>query len=339
MIKIVVDVFSGDNPRALIKGTAAAVNQYPDVHIVMPGDPEFLGSELALYDYDKTRLEILPASEVIGNDESPTVALRQKRDSSLVKGATLLKNDPEVGGMISAGSTGAILCCGIFVVGRIRGIDRPALAPILPTAGGGSVCLIDCGANSDCRSEYLAQFALLGASMMRSVCGVEDPRVAIVNVGVEGHKGNMLTAQTTKILKDMPVNFVGNMEARDALSGKYDVLVCDGFVGNVLLKSIEGTARYVMNDMVEALKKNAPAGLDLSFVEASEKEVMRNFDYNSYGGAFLLGCKKPIEKVHGAANEFTIPCAVGQTRSMILSGMVDKIVERLGQMERKTTEE
>lgn len=339
MIKIVVDVFSGDNPRALIKGAAAAVNQYSDVHIIMPGDPEFLGAELSRYDYDASRLEILPASEIIGNDESPTVALRQKRDSSLVKGATLLKNDPEVGGMISAGSTGAILCCGIFVVGRIRGIDRPALAPLLPTADGGNVCLIDCGANSDCRSEYLAQFALLGTGMMQSVCGVGDPRVAIVNVGVEGHKGNMLTAQTAKILKDMPVNFVGNMEAREALSGKYDVLVCDGFVGNVLLKSIEGTARYVMRDMVAALKKNAPAGTDLSFVDASADEVMRNFDYNSYGGAFLLGCKKPIEKVHGAANEFTIPCAVGQTRSMILSGMVDKIIDRLAEMERKTTEE
>ena len=196
MMKIIVDVFSGDDPKALIRGTAAAVNVYPDVHFIMPGDPTCLERELAECDYDRSRLEILPASEIIGNDESPTMAIRQKRDSSLVRGAALLRSDPEVGGMISAGSTGAILCCGIFVVGRLRGIDRPALAPVLPTVNGGNVCLIDCGANADCRSEYLAQFALLGTSLMRTLCKVDDPRVALVNVGVEGHKGNMLTSQT-----------------------------------------------------------------------------------------------------------------------------------------------
>ena len=338
MIKIIIDVFSGDDPQALIRGTAAAVNVYPDVHVIMPGDPTYLERELALCDYDVSRLEILPASEVIGNDESPTAAIRQKRDSSLVRGATLLRADPEVGGMISAGSTGAILCCGIFVVGRIRGIDRPALAPVLPTVDGGSVCLIDCGANADCRSEYLGQFALLGTGLMRSLCGVKEPRVALVNVGVEGHKGNILTSQTTKILSEMPINFVGNMEAREALSGKYDVLVCDGFVGNVLLKSIEGTAAYAVSEMAQVLKRKPP-GADADIVDAVAREVMRNYDYNSYGGAYLLGCRKPIEKIHGAANERTIPYAVGQMRSMILSGMADKISEQLDAMSRKPVSE
>ena len=334
MIKIIIDVFSGDDPKALIRGTAAAVNVYPDVKVIMPGDPTYLERELALCDYDTKRLEILPASEVIGNDESPTTAIRQKKDSSLVRGATLLRTDPEVGGMISAGSTGAILCCGIFVVGRMRGIDRPALAPVLPTVDGGNMCLIDCGANADCRSEYLAQFALLGTGLMRSLCGVKDPRVALVNVGAEDHKGNMLTAQTAKLLAEMPVNFVGNMEAREALSGKYDVLVCDGFVGNVLLKSIEGTAAYAVSEMAETLRRKLPGEENAQLIDAAAREVMRRYDYNSYGGAYLLGCRKPIEKIHGAANERTIPYAVGLMRSMILSGMTDKISEQLDAMSR-----
>ncbi len=334
MIKIIIDVFSGDDPKALIRGTAAAVNVYPDVKVIMPGDPTYLERELALCDYDAKRLEILPASEVIGNDESPTTAIRQKKDSSLVRGATLLRTDPEVGGMISAGSTGAILCCGIFVVGRLRGIDRPALAPVLPTVDGGNMCLIDCGANADCRSEYLAQFALLGTGLMRSLCGVKEPRVALVNVGAEDHKGNMLTAQTAKLLAEMPVNFVGNMEAREALSGKYDVLVCDGFVGNVLLKSIEGTAAYAVSEMAETLRRKLPGEENAQLIDAAAREVMRRYDYNSYGGAYLLGCRKPIEKIHGAANERTIPYAVGLMRSMILSGMTDKISEQLDAMSR-----
>ena len=334
MVKIIIDVFSGDDPQALIRGTAAAVNVYPDVHVIMPGDPTYLEKELALCDYDTSRLEILPASEVIGNDEAPTTAIRQKRDSSLVRGATLLRSDPEVGGMISAGSTGAILCCGIFIVGRIRGIDRPALAPVLPTVDGGSVCLIDCGANADCRSEYLGQFALLGTGLMRSLCGVKEPRVALVNVGVEGHKGSVLTAQTAHMLSEMPVNFVGNMEAREALSGKYDVLVCDGFVGNVLLKSIEGTAAYVVSEMSELLLRKLSGKVDPEVITQAAADVMRHYDYNSYGGAYLLGCRKPIEKIHGAANERTIPYAVGQMRSMILSGLCDKIAQQLEEMSR-----
>ncbi len=334
MMKIIVDVFSGDDPKALIRGTAAAVNVYPDVHFIMPGDPTCLERELAECDYDRSRLEILPASEIIGNDESPTMAIRQKRDSSLVRGAALLRSDPEVGGMISAGSTGAILCCGIFVVGRLRGIDRPALAPVLPTVNGGNVCLIDCGANADCRSEYLAQFALLGTSLMRTLCKVDDPRVALVNVGVEGHKGNMLTSQTAALLSEMPVNFVGNMEARDALSGKYDVLVCDGFVGNVLLKSIEGTAANVASEMAEILRRKMPGVAAEELIAEAAHEVMRNYDYNSYGGAYLLGCRKPIEKIHGASNERTIPYAVGQMRSMILAGLTESIASQLEEMSR-----
>lgn len=332
MIKIVIDVFSGDNPRELIKGAADAVGMFPDVHIVMPGDPEYLENELAAYAFDRSRLEILPAREIIGNDESPTAAMRQKKDSTLVRGANLLKNDPEVGGMISAGSTGAILCCGIFIVGRLRGVDRPALAPILPTSGGGNVCLVDCGANADCRPQWLAQFALLGTGVMKSVCGVENPRVALVSVGVEDHKGSTLTHEAANLIRRMPVDFVGNMEAREALSGDYDVLVCDGFVGNVLLKSIEGTARLFADSLAAAVRRNAPAGADTAFVDKSVEEVMEKLDYNSRGGAWLLGCNKPILKIHGAANVRTVPHAVELMRSMILADMVGGIAEKLKEL-------
>lgn len=335
MIKIVIDVFSGDNPHQLIKGAADAVNAYPDVHIIMPGDPDFLSNELAGQTYDRDRLEILPAREIIGNDETPTIAIRQKKDSTLVRGANLLKTDPEVGGMISAGSTGAILCCGIFIVGRLRGIDRPALAPLLPTAKDGYVCLVDCGANADCRSQYLAQFALLGTGVMKAVCGVENPRVALVSVGVEEHKGSTQTHEAANLIRRLNVDFVGNMEAREALSGDYDVLVCDGFVGNVLLKSIEGTARLFAEKLTEAVRRNAPAGTDVSFVEKSVEEVMEKLDYNSRGGAWLLGCNKPILKIHGAANERTVPHAVELMRTMIKSDMVGSISEKLKEISGK----
>lgn len=335
MIKIVIDVFSGDNPRELIKGTADAVRMYPDVHIIMPGDPEFLERELSAYDYDRSRLEILPAHEIIGNDEVPTNAMRQKKDSTLVRGSSLLKTDPEVGGMISAGSTGAILCCGIFIVGRLRGIDRPALAPLLPTAKDGYVCLVDCGANADCRPQYLAQFALLGTGVMKAVCGVENPRVAIVNLGIEEHKGSTLSREASNLIRRMPVDFVGNMEAREALSGDYDVLVCDGFVGNVLLKSIEGTARLFAEKLAQAVRRNAPEGADISFVDKSVEEVMEKLDYNSRGGAWLLGCNKPIMKIHGAANERTVPFAVDLMRTMILADMVGSISDKLKELSGK----
>ncbi len=329
MVKIVLDVFSGDNPENLIKGAASAVNKYDDVSLIMTGDEEFLNSELGKYSFDKSRIQVVHAPEIISNNESPTMAIKQKKESSLVKGMGILGTESGVGGMISAGSTGAVLCGGIFIVGRLDGVDRPALAAILPTENGENVCLMDCGANADCLPEYLTQFGVLGSALMKSVCGVESPRTALLCVGTEDHKGNKLTQAAFKIMKEMPINFVGNMEARDTLSGKYDVIVCDGFTGNILLKSIEGTAKLVIGKMVSSVKRNLPDGVDGSFVKKSVGEVMLTLDYNSNGGAILLGCKKPIEKIHGSANENTIIAVVGQMRQMILSGMLDKVKSEL----------
>ncbi|MBQ7227718.1 MAG: phosphate acyltransferase PlsX [Clostridia bacterium] len=325
MTKIVVDVFSGDNPEELIKGVALTVNETKDVYIILPGNPEYLEKELSKHEFDRARVEILPASEIIENNESPTEAIRKKKDSSLVRGMTALKNDPEIGGIISAGSTGAILCGGIFIVGRIRGIDRPALGALLPTATGGNVCLVDCGANSECRPQYLAQFALLGTATMRGVCGVENPKVALVNVGQEDHKGNAFTHESAELIREMPVNFVGNMEARDTLSGKYDVLVCDGFTGNVVLKSIEGTAKLFATKLMESAKVIAQTDGEKLAVKNSMMSVMGMLDYNSKGGAWLLGCNKPILKIHGAATAQTVPNAVALMCNMITANMADEV--------------
>ena len=329
MIKIVVDVFSGDNPAELVKGVVNTINACDDVYFIMPGNPEYLETELGKYEFDKTRLEILPASEIIGNNESPTEAIRKKKDSSLVKGMTVLRDDENIHGIISAGSTGAILCGGIFIVGRLKGIERPALAALLPTATGGDVCLMDCGANSECRPQYLAQFALLGSSLMNSVKKIDEPKVALVNVGIEDPKGNTLTHESAELIKQMPLNFVGNMEAREVLSGKYDVLVCDGFTGNVVLKSIEGTAKLFATKIFEFAKKSAESERDMKLVKSSVMDVLSMMDYNSKGGAWLLGCKKPILKIHGAATAQTIPNAVNLMRSMVEADMIGNVIKSL----------
>ncbi|MBP5593429.1 MAG: phosphate acyltransferase PlsX [Clostridia bacterium] len=334
MKKVVLDVFTGDNPEQLIKGATEAVKKYDNLKIIMPGDKDFLTSQLAQYEYDTDRIEVVHASQIISNNESPTMAIKQKKDSTIVVGMNILNSDPDVIGLISAGSTGAILCGGIFITGRLSGVDRPALAAVLPTEDGNNVCLMDCGANSDCLPEYLAQFALLGSALMKSAYGVENPRTALVCVGTEDHKGSKLTHAAFDLIKDLPVNFLGNMESRDVLSGKYDVLVCDGFTGNVLLKSIEGTATLVIRKMVGALKNNLPEGTDGSFIKKSVGQVMVDLDYNSNGGAILLGCKKPIAKIHGSANANTISAVIGQMIKMYETEMISKVSAALEQLKK-----
>lgn len=336
MAKIILDVFGSDDPKALIKGAVDTVNQDTNMHMVLPGDEAFLTAELEKHDFDKTRISVLGASEVITNFESPTEAIRKKKDSSLVKGLHLLSSDSDVDAMICAGSTGAALVGGIFIVGRMKGVDRPALAAVLPTENDGHFCLIDAGANADCRPEYLAQFALIGSYVMKAIHGQENPRVALLSNGTEDKKGNELVHNAFALLKDMKsINFVGNMEARAALSGNYDVCVCDGFTGNILLKCIEGTAMMMANKLSGFLKANAPAGQDMSFVKKSFDQTMKMLDYNSEGGAILLGCKKIIIKVHGAANARTIVSVAELAKKLSQSGMIDKVQNELTAVKEK----
>ena len=342
-MKIYLDAMGGDNaPQAPAEGAREALERYEGLEIELAGpieqvkaavDAAFQGADPAL----RARLVLTDCPEVITNCEAPVMAVRRKKQSAIVDGMLKLR-DGKVDAFVSAGSTGAVLSGGMFRLGRLRGIDRPALAPPLPN-GKGYFLLIDCGANVDCRPEYLHQFAMMGSAYMQGMRGIQSPRIGLVNNGAEAEKGCALTKEAYALLAaDKRLNFVGNVEAREITHDQADVIVCDGFVGNVLLKSIEGTAAYAVSEMAQVLKRKLP-GADADIVDAAAREVMRNYDYNSYGGAYLLGCRKPIEKIHGAANERTIPYAVGQMRSMILSGMADKISEQLDAMSRKPVSE
>lgn len=325
MVKVVVDAFGADKGVGIVvEGAVNSLVTYDDVNIVIVGDKAEIETELGKFTYDKSRIEVEDAREKITNNESPTVAIRTKKDSSLVRALEITKSDPLVAGMVSAGSTGAVLTGGIFKIGRIKGVLRPALCPLLPTFNGGKVCIVDCGANMDCKPEYLAQFALMGSEYMRSL-GIADPRVALVSVGDEDKKGNELTHAAFSVLKRLPINFVGNMEARYALSGNYDVLVCDGFVGNVLLKSVEGTAMGVMKMLKNEIKSSFSAKIGALFMKKGLMNIKSSMDYHAVGGAAFLGVEKVLVKGHGSSNAKSVCAAVGQVAAMAKLGYVERI--------------
>ena len=332
-MKIAVDIFGGDNsPGALVKGSVDAMAEKKDLEIVMVGDEDIIRKELDKYPHDLRRIELCDAKDVITNDDVPTMAIKTKKDSSLVKALELLKSRDDVDGLVSAGSTGAVLTGGIFKVGRLKNVGRPALAPLLPTKTGGNVCLIDCGANVDCRPEFLTQFALMGSCYMKAMFDIEKPRVGLVSVGVEDKKGNELTKEVFKRLKELPINFVGNMEARDALTGEYDVLVADGFVGNVLLKTAEGTASMVMSMLKKAIMSSTSAKIGSLFMKKAFKKLKYDMDYNTRGGAPFLGVEKVLVKAHGGSNDVAVKVAVLQAARMAEKKLIDTIVSELAQI-------
>ena len=336
-MKIVIDTFGSDRGVPMVVEGAVNALKVHTADLILVGDEDEITAELKKYTYDDKRITIVDAKEKITNEESPTVAIRSKKNSSLVKALEITKNDPEVAGMVSAGSTGAVLTGGIFKVGRIRGVLRPALCPVLPTADGGKVCIVDCGANMDCKPEYLAQFALMGDAYMKSL-GVEKPRVALVSVGVEDKKGNELTHAAFEILKKLPINFVGNMEARDALSGEFDVLVCDGFVGNVLLKSVEGTAKMVGGLLTKEIKSSVVASLGYAlFMKKAFKNFKKMMDYHAFGGAVFMGVEKIIVKGHGSSKPSSIVACVGQVEQMSKLNFIDNIKTAIAENDVKST--
>ena len=317
-MKVLIDVFGCDRPDDIILGMADAIRAVPDVTLVASGKRSYIEERLASESFDRTRLEFIDAPEVITNDDSPVMAIRKKKESSLVMAYEALRTRDDLPIMISAGNTGAILVGAILILGRENRLDRPTLATFLPNDKGGVTCLADCGANVDCRPEYLVKYAKYASEHMRRVYGIEQPRVALLSVGVEDEKGNMQSKETFSLLReDRELNFVGNMESREALSGKYDVIVADGFAGNILLKSIEGTARTVISRLVSNLKKHAPIGTDLSFIKEAVAELNSTIDFNSMGGAVILGARKPIIKAHGSANRDTVVNTVKQAIKII----------------------
>ena len=334
MIKIVIDGFGGDNaPVEIVKGVVSAINKNNDIHIVITGKEVVLQEEFAKYTYDKERVTVVNADSVITNDDVPTTAIRSKRDSSLVVAFDYARENEDCVGLISAGSTGAVLTGAFMKCGRLKGIHRPALCPVLPTKKGGVVCICDSGANMDCKPEYLQQFALMGSAYLKTI-GVENPRVAQLNVGTEDHKGDTRAKESFELIKNLgdKVKFVGNMEARDLLSGDYDLIVTDGFAGNVLLKSTEGAVKNLLSMLKAEIKSSFVSKIGALFMKKSFGSLKKKMDYNRYGGAVLLGCKKLIVKCHGSSNDTSILAAIEQVYKMSKGNLIENIANELGSM-------
>ena len=330
MIKILVDTAGGDkSPDVNIEGGVLALQKHNDLEIIFVGDEDIITDKLSAYEYDKSRVSIVDAKDVITCNDIPTKAIKTKTESSLYKAIEILKTSDDINAFVSNGSTGAILAGAVLKLGRIKGIKRPALCPIIPTMNGKVVAICDSGANMSCNSEMLYQFALMASLYMQKTYGVENPRVALLNVGVEEEKGDELRKETYKLLSECDnINFVGNMESRYLMSGNYDVVVCDGFAGNVLCKSTEGACLEMAKLIGKLLMKNKEAAMLMK----DDVMALRDFmDYNNYGGAVLLGCPKTIVKSHGTCEGVTIFHCIEQAYNMEKNGLNKEISNLLGE--------
>ena len=327
-MKIVIDAMGGDNaPREIIKGAIGALQQRRGFSIVFTGNEEVIAKELSLYSYDKSRVEVKHACEVITNNEAPATAVRSKRDSSLVVGLKTLKEDEEAGAFISAGSTGAVLAGGIMYLGRIPGVKRPALCPAIPNVRGGMTLLCDAGANADCKPEYLAQFAVMATAYGKAAYGMDNPKVGLLNNGTEDHKGDIMHQEAFALLKETKgINFVGNVEGRDIMFGDSDIVVADGFSGNVALKSAEGCGKTVGAILKQEFSK---AKMRYLIARKQIEKVKTILDYNRSGGAIFLGLKKTVVKAHGASKAETITATVLQAVDAVEGGTAERIAQML----------
>lgn len=300
-VNVALDAMGGDNaPSEIIRGAVDALSQCEQLKVFLVGKEEVLVKELASYTYDRNRLEIVNATEVIETAEPPVMAIRKKKDSSIVKAMLMVKNK-ECDAFVSAGSSGAILVGGQVIVGRIKGVERPPLAPLIPTKDGVSL-LIDCGANVDARSSFLVQFAKMGSVYMENALGIRKPRVAIVNIGAEEEKGNALVKETFPLLKNCPdINFIGSIEARDIPNGDADVIVCDAFVGNVVLKLYEGVGATLIAKVKGGMMSTLRSKIGALLVKPALKATLKTFDASEYGGAPLLGLNGLVVKTHGSS--------------------------------------
>jgi len=318
MIKIIVDCFGGDHsPEANIDGAIDALQRFEDLSIILTGDEEILKAELAKREYPADRLEIVHAPEVIGCEDKPTDAIRLKRNSSMMKGIMMLRDDDSVAGLVSTGSSGALVTGALIRIGRLAGVIRPAFCPVLPTMDGGIVGICDSGANVEVKSDMLRQFAIMGSIYMETVYGVKKPRVALLNVGVEAEKGDTLRQEAYKLLEETEcINFVGNMESRDLLSGKYDLVVCDGFSGNVLVKSTEGTALELLKMLKKNIFSRTIYKIGALFMKKMFSDMKSFMDYQNYGGSVLIGTSKVVVKGHGSAKAVSVAKCIEQAYRM-----------------------
>lgn len=322
---IALDAMGGDNaPEAIVAGGVKALRAFPDISLLMAGPADRLQGLLKDAEDVRDRIEILPADDVITMDEPPMLAVRRKVNSSLVRAMTAVR-EGRAGAIVSAGSTGAVLAGGMLRIGRIQGIERPALAPVLPGLKK-QFLLIDCGANVDCQPRYLLQFGLMGSVYMKSVMGVEDPAVGLVNIGVEEEKGNKLTKETYQLMKQQTsYHFAGNCEARDIPSGDFDVVVTDGFAGNVILKYTEGLVGTVMGMLKHRMMENKRTRLGAALAKPAFSAFKKDMDYNAVGGAPMLGVQGAVVKAHGSSGDVAIMNAIRQAKIMLDGDVVGKI--------------
>jgi len=326
-MKIIVDAMGGDNaPDAIVKGCLLARDEY-NVNIVLSGKEDIIKKCIESETKDFKNIEILNAEDVITNDDKPVMAIRRKKESSLVKALYAVKNN-EADAIVSAGSTGALLSGATLIIGRVGGLERPALAPFIPTNKGFSL-LVDAGANVDCKPEYLIDFAIMGSIYVKHVLNIDNPRVGLLNIGGEEGKGNKLAIDTYELLKNSDLNFSGNLESRYVLNGDADVIVADGFSGNVLLKSIEGTASYIMKGLKEELTSTFISKIGALLVKPSLRNFKKRLDYGEVGGAMLLGVNAPVIKAHGSSDSIAIKNAIKQTKNILDSSVVDLIRESI----------
>lgn len=323
-MKIVIDAFGGDNaPKEIVEGAILAINKYSNLNIILCGDEKKIREIL---NGKEERIEICHAPLVISNDDVPTEAIRGKKESSLVKAFDILKEREDVISLISAGSTGAILTGAIMKIGRIKGISRPALAPILPTKKKSDVILIDSGANIDCKPINLYHFAVMGSAYYSALYNVNKPRVGLLNIGVEEHKGTELTREAYSLIKDSGLNFIGNVEAREYMSGNVDVMVADGFAGNVLLKGSEGAVGALLSVLKNSIKSHTMSKIGALFMRKTFKEIKNRMDVLSrHGGSPFLGCKKLVMKNHGSCKRENILASVDQSILLYQNKLIEKI--------------
>lgn len=334
-MKILIDAFGGDNaPNAVIDGTLDAIKEKEGFTAVLVGDKEKVEKLLEKREYDKSRVEILHASEIITCEEEPTVAVRRKPDSSICVAFKELKENEDARAFVSAGSTGAVLVGATLKLGRIKGVNRPALCPIMPTViDGKQVLLMDSGANADCKSINLFQFALMGATYAEAL-GIKNPKVGLLSNGAEDEKGNMLNHEAFPMLKNAKgIEFVGNIEAREILMGEVDVVITDGFSGNVAIKAIEGAIKALLKMIKSEIYKTFRGKIGGLLLKPTFKKLAKKLDYNNHGGALFVGVNKAVIKAHGSSKRQSMKVAVLQAVSYADFNIADKITEKLALQE------